>query len=93
MRKIYIVEEDWFIDGEGDTEMSLFKTRDKATEYYNECVHLEKTEFFTSHYIDENGVLEEGYIIEETPDSFKFYERDYYDTCHSTIRVYEREVR
>ncbi|MDY0291922.1 MAG: hypothetical protein RBR02_06270 [Desulfuromonadaceae bacterium] len=92
MKKVYAVRQDWANYDEHDNQINLFDTKEKAKAFYEECVKLEKEQFITSNYLNENGTVDEGYILQEDEEEYEFYEDGNYDYCHSYIYIEEMEV-
>ena len=86
---VYVVKTDMTIDGSTETEMKVFSTREKAKDYFDECVADEKANDHLME-LDDKVVIEEEnyfYIYEDY-----IYEDGYWPEDHYKIKIIERMV-
>lgn len=80
--KFYIVVLEWALEGESGVEISLAETKEKAVEYFNALVKIEKENSWIK-YSDE-----EFLIITENQERFTAYIDGEYSITHTNIGIY-----
>ena len=81
---VYIVTIDATIDGSTDTEMKVFSTREKAKDYFDECVADEKA---NDHLMKlDDKVVDEGEYY------FSVYQKGFWSEDRYEIEIIEKVV-
>jgi len=81
---VYVVRVDMTIDGSTETEMKVFSTREKAKEYFDECVADEKA---NDHLMElDNKVVDEGEYY------FSVYQEGFWSEDRYEIEIIEKVV-
>ena len=81
---VYIVTIDATIDGSTDTEMKVFSTREKAKDYFDECVADEKANDHLMKLDDK--------VVDDYENYFSVYQEGFWSEDRYEISIEERVV-
>ena len=81
---VYVVKIDATIDGSTDTEMRVFSTREKAKDYFDECVADEKANDHLMELADK--------VVDEGEYYFSVYQKGFWSEDRCEIEIIEKVV-
>jgi hypothetical protein len=87
---VYELKIDWATNDAQDCATTLYSTEEKARVYFVQEVEQAKEDYY--HAFDEDGNLEDGWVIEERKDYWEIYAEGFYVSEHCTITLTKKEV-
>lgn len=92
MKKVWAIEQDWADDDElNGHSISLYEDEEKARYVFNNLVKESKTENWGG-VINNDGLVADGYCLEESPNSFSIYEDGFYSSNHEEIKLVQLDL-
>ncbi len=93
MDKVYVITDNCVWDDEDYSQIvGIATTKELAIECFKNYVEKVKDEIDIDNLdISENGI-DDGYIIEEDEDYFRVYRNGEYNSYHTYISLYEKEL-
>lgn len=91
MTHVYVVTMNWAFEGDSGVDTTLFKTYESAKAFFDKTVQEEKTgSWVESAIID--GVVQEGYELDETKDFWEVWSDGEYTAAHTSIQIITKEL-
>ena len=88
--KVFELRTDWANRDSNDVDITLYSTHEKAKAAFLKEIETAKVDY--DQAFDEDGVLCDGWVLDDGVDFWELYQDNYYCFNHCTITINEREV-
>ena len=89
--KIWAIEHHWADDDTVEYQTTLYDSEEKARASFNALVKSAKEDSWGG-VINEDGTVTDGYVLEETENSFDIFEEGFYIRNHEAIKLTQLDV-